>query len=289
MKKNEENYKYLLRLYSQVSDYLADITNKQENLPEVIIAFCVVSEKIFKIRLHNENPVLVYDNCKFKEDDALVTIVKNKELNIETIKIREAINRYKLVFSNEFSDDEMQALIDIYNVRNHFIHGYKSDDYVLSDEENIIKKMGTVWEKISIQAISIFGKNLIKDNKPKKKYSEEELEKVLTEEVKKKIESITQDYDPIEYIHTRNFRVQPPNIQIQDQFSMYNSALNGFIGERCPRCGSYDFSLNMPDLNWPSFPSMYNYNQIFSDLYKCKKCNLELTAKEYEIAKKLKN
>lgn len=87
MKKIEGNYEYLLRLYSQVDDCLADIPSKQENLPEIIIAFCITIEKLFKIRLHGENPVLVYENSKIKENDALITIIKEKELSIETIKI----------------------------------------------------------------------------------------------------------------------------------------------------------------------------------------------------------
>lgn len=210
MKKIEGNYEYLLRLYSQVDDYLADIPSKQENLPEIIVAFCITIEKLFKIRLHGENPVLVYDNTKIKENDALVAIIKEKELSIETIRIAETINRYKLMFENDFSDDEMQVLIDIYNTRNHFIHGYKPDGDLLLDKENIVKKMGTVWEKISIQAVSIFGKDLIKANKPKKKYSEEELEKVLIEEVKKKIQSTGTVYDSLGIAY-RDFSIHSPS------------------------------------------------------------------------------
>ena len=297
MKKIEGNYEYLLRLYSQVDEYLANTPSKQENLPEVIIAFCITVEKLFKIRLHGENPVLVYENSKIKENDALTTIIKEKELNIETIRIGETINRYKLMFENEFSDDEMQVLIDIYNIRNHFIHGYKSDDYFLSDKENIVKKMGTVWEKISTQAVSIFGKDLIKANKPKKKYSEEELEKVLIEEVKKKIQSTGTEYDSLGLVY-KDFIIPSPSAVSHSAVSLginrdyqLPSSVFALSGEQCPRCGSYSFSLdeaNLGVISLASLSSVHNLFGTFSDLYKCKSCNLELTKKEYEIAKKLK-
>lgn len=271
----KKNYQYLLRLYSAVDEYLSNIPAKQENLPEVIVSFCVVTEKIFKIKLHKENPVLVYENIKIKEEDALVAVIKEKELNIETIKIRETISRYKSIFDDEFSDDEMQAMIDIYNARNHFMHGYKSDNEVLSDRENIVKKMGTVWEKISAQAISIFDKDLIKANKPKKKYSEEELEKVLIEEVRKKIEN-------------------PENDDIFSSAVDPSFAFSPFTNnEKCPRCGSYGFStdnLINSDVYLSAVSSVSLLSRYgISDLYKCKRCHLELTKKEYEIAKDIKS
>ena len=267
----KQNYQYILRLYSFVDEYLADIPTNQENLPDVIVSFCTVTEKLFKIKLHKENPVLVYENTKIKEDDALIAVVKGKKLSIETIRIRETIGRYKLMFDGEFSDDELQVLTDIYNLRNHFIHDYMSDEDILSDSENIIKKMGTVWEKISAQAVSVFSKALIKANKPRKKYSEEELEKVLIEEVKKKIESNESEY---------SF----PRFTTDE---IHSSSFNS--NEKCPRCGSYEFSTDgilNSNIFSPTvvFPSIRNV----SDLYKCKICHLELTIKEYEIAKKLK-
>jgi len=271
----KQNYQYLLRLYSAVDEYLSNIPAKQENLPEIIVSFCVVTEKFFKIKLHKENPVLVYENIKIKEDDALIAVIKEKELNIETIKIRETISRYKLIFDDEFSDDEMQVLVDVYNARNHFVHGYKSDNEVLSDKENIVKKMGTVWEKISAQAISIFGKDLIKANKPKKKYSEEELEKVLIEEVRKKIENPENDY------------IFP---YANNEILAYSPFTNNEI---CPRCGSYGFSTDN-SINSDTYlsavsPVSFLSRHGISDLYKCQRCHLELTKKEYEIAKEIKS
>lgn len=278
MKKNEQNYEYLLRLYSSVDEYLSDVSTKQENFPEVVVSFCIVTEKILKIKLHDENPVLVYENIKFKENDALTAVVKKKEPSMDTIKIRDVIDRYKLMFDGEFTDNEVKVLDDIYKIRNHFMHGYKSDDDVLSDKENTVKKMGTVWEKISNQAISIFGKDTIKENKPRKKYSEEELEKVLTEEVKTKIESIKDTYGKIAY--TTDVVCSTP---------IYGNAfILGYAGEKCPRCRSYEFSLDESNSDMFLLTSAYGTNRTFG-LYKCRKCGLELTEKEYEIAKKLKN
>lgn len=279
----KENYQYLLRLYSLVDEYLADIPARQENLPEVIVSFCIVTEKIFKIKLHKKNPVLVYENGKIKDDDALVAVIKGRELSMETIKIRETLCRYNLVFDGEFTDDETQVLIDIYNARNHFLHGYKSDDDILVDKENIVKKMGTVWEKISAQAIFTFGKSLIKANKPKNKYSKTELEKVLIDEVRKKIESYKDNvYDGLFHTPTVAAFTAQNN-------PLFVSSLSE-INEKCPRCGAYGFAIGGQS------PSPFNISTISicqpgssSDLYKCNKCNLELTEKEYEIAKKLKN
>lgn len=277
MKTDDKNYKYLLRLYSLVDECLASASEGQNNLAEVVVAFCIVTEKLFKLRLHGKNPVLVYEGSRLKDDDSLVSVIKEKELSVETIRIRETLNRYKLMFQDEFSDGEMQVLSDIYNARNHFVHGYKSDDDILSDSDNILKKMGTVWSKISVQAVSIFGKDLIKANKPKKKYSEEELEKVLTEEVRTKIKSIKSEYG----MYALN----------NDMYSMsnYMSAF-GLTGEKCPRCGSYEFSLDetSPNMDALLVTRIYSQRINFSDLYKCKKCGLELTKKEYAIAKKLK-
>lgn len=280
MDAKKENYNYLLKLYSFVDEYLSNNPIRQENLPEIVVSFCIVTEKIFKIRLHKKNPILVYDNSKIKENDALIAIIKKKELNIETIKIREVLSRYKLMFNNDFSDDEIQVLIDIYNIRNHFVHGYRSDDVILHDEENIVKKMGTVWEKISIQAQSLFGGKLIKLSKPKNKYSSVELEGVLIEEVRKKIKSCEKEYN------------KHPFARFDASSTSHSSyaGLTELNEEKCPRCGSCGFSKYDNEINSFGFAHSINLYPIkkLYDLYYCKKCNLELTEKEYEIAKKLK-
>lgn len=284
MARKKENYQYLLRLYSLVDEYLSDVSGESD-LPEIVIAFCIVIEKIFKIKLYKENPVLVYENAKIKDSNALISVIKGKELNIDTIKIRESIARYKLMFDGEFSDDEMQVLIDIYNIRNHFVHGFKSDEDILTDRENIVKKMGTVWEKISVMAVATFGKRIIKANEPKKKYSKEELENVLTEEVRKKIESYENKNS--DFLHAGTFAFAHSND--------YSCRPIDFSGEICPRCGACGFSKSDNGVNSLEFIRV-NTNPLSayplspsSNLYVCKKCNLELTEKEYEIAKKLKS
>ena len=276
----KENYNYLLRLYSQVDDYLSSATSERDSLPEIVVAFCIATEKVFKMRLYQENPILVYENSKYKEVDSLVTIIKQKEINIETIKIKETLIRYKLMFENEFSDEEIQVLVDLYNIRNHFLHDYKADDAILSDQENIVTKMGTVWEKISTQAVSLFGKDSIKANKPKKKYSEKELEDVLIQEVKTKIQSKSGLYE---------FSPFSDSNLISNPSYLYSSVYS-VAAEDCPRCGASDFSLDAQDSNIFAATNInvFGLSKTFTDLYKCKKCNLELTKKEYEIAKKIK-
>jgi hypothetical protein len=133
MPTKNKNYKYLIRLYSLVDDYLANHRDQYDNLPEVIISFCIVVERVLKIKLHQKNPVLIFDSSRFRDNNVFITIVKNKELNIETIKASEAISRYKLIFKNKFSDDEIQAILNIYEKRNHLIHSHKSDDIILDE------------------------------------------------------------------------------------------------------------------------------------------------------------
>ena len=133
--------------------------------------------------------------------------------------------------------------------------------------------MGTVWEKISLQAISLFGKSEIKANKPKNKYSKKELEMILIEEVKKKIKKNTYNYDTLS------------NIDDAFAYSPYSPFFNT---EKCPRCGSYGFSIdNASNSDIFSSDAFILSRYGFSDLYKCKKCHLELTKKEFDIVKEI--
>jgi len=268
---NQDNYQYLLKLYSIVNGYLSDTKDNRENLAEIVVSFCTVSEKIFKIKLYDKNPVLVFDIAKLKDCDQLATIVNREELDVETIKSREAIDRFRIIFKNKFSDSEMQALIDMYKVRNCLIHGYKSDNDILSEEDNIIKKMGTVWGKISEEVTLFFGSENIKVSKPAKKYTEKELENVLTEEVRKKIKDSRNLWN--------NFSAT--NLVHASMTKSFNPFM--YAGEQCPRCGAYGFS---SENSLFEMPQVY-INSGISDLYKCKECNLELTKKEFEIAKKI--
>lgn len=274
MRKKISNHKYLLSLYSRVDEFLSDEDVAQHDLPNIIVFFCTVTEKILKIKLYNKNPILVFDGSRVKDDNSISIIALKKEKDIETLRIENIINRFSMVFRNIFTSDELQALRDLYHIRNCFVHGYKTDDKIDFDTEDILKKMGTVWEKITKQAIILFGKDIIKENKPKKKYSEEELEKVLTEEVKKKIQGTKYSFGQYPY-------------EYQDLIS-YST----LIGETCPRCGSNSFSKErgedgLEPFMFTGISRLYSGDGIV-DLYKCKKCHLELTQKEYEIAKKIK-
>lgn len=269
--KHKKDYKYLLHLYSRVDDYLTNNQNNQEELPDIVVSFCTVIEKIIKIKLHKKNPVLIFDNSKMKDSNTLAIIVNKKEKDIETIKIAEILARFKIIFKNIFSDDELQALLDIYYIRNNFIHGYKEDNKILFDEEDVIKKMGTIWDKISKQAIILFGMDSVKKSNPKKKYTEEELEKVLIEEVRTKIKSTQKWYGA--------YGVIPDSTSYQGIYDSYWGT-----SEKCPRCGSYGFLLENSETDVLTRINMFQLGN-FSDLYKCKKCHLELTRKEYEIAK----
>jgi hypothetical protein len=264
------DHKYLIDLYYLVGDYLSSNDSDETELPNVVVSFCVVCEKIFKLMLYRKNPVLIFDNLKIKDDDSLVAITKKINKKIETIKIRDTVNRFKLFFEKKFSEDEMQSILSLYNIRNELIHGYTIDKEVLVDIDDITKKMGTVWKKISEEAISLFGKNEIKFSKPKKKYTESELEKVLTEEVRKKIKS--KEGDPFSIA-----------VQLIPEYS--ETMLGSYARNSCPRCGSYNFSLKK--LGDSLYEGLGLYSGLAS-LYLCSDCNLELTQKEYEIAKKIK-
>jgi len=294
---NIDDYQYLLKLFNLVNEYLSGIKKNEESLSEVIVSFCIVAEKIFKIALYKINPVLVFNNEKLKNESDLISIITNKEENIKTINMSEITSRYKAIFENKLTDDETQVLIDIYNIRNGLVHGYKSDSKIVFDRENIVKKMGTIWEKISMEVISVFGADNIKASKPKKKYTEDELESVLLEEVKKKISRTHGYYKKI---------LLPPNptasnsISFSDQAidvaNSYNESIVKQFGpayggillpsDICPRCGNYSFSSE----NYPvDITTVFNFSKKMASLYKCSICNLELTEKEYEIAKKIKN
>lgn len=289
----KKDYTYLLHLYSRTDGYLAGEKDGQL-LPDIVVSFCIFVERVFKIKLHEKNPILIFDTSKIKETDTLLSIICEKEKNIDTIKIYEVIYRFKVVYKDIFSEDEFQALKDVYSVRNGFVHGYRGDTEFLEDEEDIVKKMGTIWEKISVIATELFGKENIIASHPKKKYSEEELEEVLIEEVKKMLE--TRKVNDV-YGRGRYYLADmslPNSVVDASLLNSYGSAYNlpypdgsvYGIGEECPRCGARGFSKETGNFVRGVYDTMMLDNS--SDLYKCKKCHLELTEKQYEIAKKLK-
>ena len=272
------DHKYTLSLYTKVDEYLADNQQDRDNIADIIVSFCIVIEKTLKLKLYEKNPVLVFDLTRFKNNNSLVAVITKQDVDIETIKIFDVIERFRILHPKIFSDEELQILLDIYFVRNDLVHGYKEDSKILSDIENLIKKMGTIWEKLSGQAIVLFGKDNIKQSIPKKKYTEEELENILVGEVKKKIQPKEDSFGMHGYLHNPYSNID---------FSPYITS--SFSEEKCPRCGLYGFSLDSKQDNLDSFVTVTStIFGVYSNLYKCRKCNLELTKKEYEIAKKIK-
>ncbi len=277
MIKDKPNYKYLLSLYNKVDEFLSNKDIIQKELPDSIVSFSTVVEKILKIKLHTQNPILIFDKCHL-DDNGISIIAMEKEEDIDTSNIQTILDRFQIVFKEIFTPDEIQTLKDIYKIRSSFVHGYKSDDKMNLIAEDIVKKMGKIWGKISDIAISLFGKDSIQEREPKKKYTDDELKQVLREEVKKMIQPS---------IHFNARSIFEPEYH-QDYYKGY-SVEDFMIGEKCPRCGAREFSLGRNE-NGPL--SAYGVSSSFHiggepTLYKCRKCNLELTEKQYEIAKEI--
>jgi hypothetical protein len=291
MAKNKLNHKYLISLYTKVDDFLDKRNIAKEELPDSIVSFCIVAEKVLKIKLHSKNQFLVFEASNITENTIPIIALGGEE-NIPTAKIKDVIGRFGVVFKEIFTPDEFQALKDIYVVRSSFVHGYKSDDQIVFDAENIVSKMGTLWPKISEIAIYLFGKKRIKSGKPRKKYTEKELQEVLEDEVRKMIKPLSTS----SWQSVTGLRFMSESANEFSPISYRTSAVvgAGFIsGDRCPRCGSLSFSLDNSRTDW----SRINLYAIMpgetfdsgSNLYKCKDCHLELTEKQYEIAKKILN
>ncbi len=273
------NHKYLIGIYSRVDEFLSNNTVVHEELPDSIVSFCIVVEKILKIKLYVKNPFLVFDAHLAKDDNSISAIALRKEGTIETLRIKNILNRFKIIFKDTFTPNEIQAIEDIYKVRNCFMHGYKPDDQIDFGAEDVVNKMGTIWEKISNMAILLFGEAVIKNRKPKKKYTEEQLERVLKEEVEKIIAPLGDRGDSISCM----------NIQ-----SVYSPTASFLRGDECPRCAAYTFSLGGYKNDLLSANGQIDFlsagisRDTNPNLYKCRNCNLELTEKQYEIAKKFK-
>lgn len=290
MATDKNNYKYLVSLYSRIGEYLSTEPIDVDTLPEMIVSFCVVTERMLKAKLYRKNPILVFDSSKIKEDSALTAVTLGKEDNIETIKIRQMTERLKLVFKTFLSESELQALVDIYDIRNRLVHGYKPDSKVDYSHDDVLNKMGTIWEKLAPLATTLFGKNTIKRSRPIKKYTEEELESVLIDEVRQKIKSNSHGIGMLD-VTTYDIPNQVWGAQGWDGLNYLRKQ------ETCPRCGSGTFSLeaNGVDSYNPFYEDLVFKNYLHgsrvgsSGLYKCSKCHLELTPKEYAIAKDLKS
>lgn len=280
-----QKHEYLLRMYALVNDYFSEDNIDFNFLPEIVVAFCTVVEKILKIELYEKNPFLVFDQLKLKDDDICSVIAINKEsCNIETIKIENVLTRYNIIFEDEFSEEEINTVLEIYRIRNFFVHGYKIDRELSYDKEDVVKKMGTVWGKIIKIANKIYGEENIRNVVPKKRYSNEELHAVLTREVKEKI--------------SNHERYNIVGVVANTQYSLEDSMLTPFAfdhSNKCPRCDSFGFSLkpnnkSAYDLLSTMTGSVFhvdNLNSSNNQLYRCPHCGLELTKLEFEIAKKI--
>jgi hypothetical protein len=284
---NIEDYKYLNFLYHKVGAFLSG-SDTSGNFNEQVISFCVFTEKVLKIKLYQENPVLIFPSYVFnKEHDALIAIVKGEDKNIETINFGELFRLFQKIFSEVFTDTDIEALEDVYKLRNEFIHGYKTDERINFTEEDILKKMGTLWGKISSLVVDLFGNN-IKEVQVKKLYTDKELEDVIRKEMEKEVQEKIRMGEPLSYgCGTNRFGSGD-----------YSLSLNDLGSERCPRCRKYGFkrvSGSSFDRGGPGLRDVVvrSYfrsrgNGYQDGLFVCSNCGLELTEKEYEIAKRLK-
>jgi len=167
----------------------------------------------------------------------------------------------------------------LYEIRNKLIHSYKEDISIITNEDDVIKKMGAIWEKISSMIVSLFGDDAIKTSIPKKKYLDVELEAALKEEVRKKIDSRS-PYSTIMRFADASISFAPENIKDSYGLSEYSPP-----GEDiCPRCGH----LTLARRN--NYSSYFAHKLTTSgDLYFCRKCNLELTKRELEMAREIRH
>lgn len=280
---NKPRYSFLLRNYSRVNQYLSKKSPNEDEFTDMVISFCVVVEKVFKIKLHRKNPFLVFDPSRFKDRDAFIRIALKKENSIETSKFNEIVIRFKEVFNEVLNEDEEQILLDIYKVRNKLIHSYKPDNKLSIDRNDLLKKMGTVWEKISDITARLFTKEQIEKRTPKKKYTEKELENVLEKEVREMIKPKRRGIRA--HTSTKKYK---SSVFLDDESVFSNSVFDirsspyGIHKKKCPRCGEMTFSKedDFTDVILPSYSESPN-------LYKCGNCDLELTERQYRIAKKL--
>ncbi len=81
-KLDPEKYRYLIDLYHKVDDYLTGNENNEDILPDIVVSFCVVIEKILKIKLYKKNPLLIYDVSKFKDPSKLLAIINKVDKNL---------------------------------------------------------------------------------------------------------------------------------------------------------------------------------------------------------------
>jgi hypothetical protein len=197
-----------------------------------------------------------------------------KETSIETINVHSALTRFGIVFEGFFSGEEVIGIKDIYNIRNIFVHSYLSEEKILADSDELVKKMSFIWQKISKLSKSVLGTKRISVIVPLKTYTELQFNQAIVDELLKKLKQKTNSDSFVTYDVT----TFPTNF-------LFNSIGN----ENCPRCGystfknidGYGSGLIRSDI-WGVVQDQYTN----SDIYRCTHCNLELTSVEYDLYKK---
>ena len=275
MARKKDEYKFILHHYTCVNEYLSSDTQSDDEFPNMVISFCIVVEKILKLYLHKKNPILVFETSSVKDTHSLIAAVLNKDKDLKTPPIDEVIQRFLAVYPKKLSEDGGQAIRDIYKVRNKFVHDYKPDNKLIFNEEDILNKMGLVWDMIADLAIRKFGKEEIKKSIPKRKYTEQELEKVLEEEVEQMIQNNQQNAFPI----TRPLTYPVAGSAFKNGIGALSLTASGDV---CPRCKENSFSRESRSYNLYDYGSRSN-----RQLYKCESCGLEMTDRQYDIAKKI--
>lgn len=292
MARKTKEYDYLLQLYSRVNKYLSDNRPKPEELEEVIVSFCVVVERVLKMKLHAKNPILIFDVSRLKDDETISALALRTDTTIETINIQSTLNRFKILFKKTFSEEEIISIKETYKVRNSLVHSYLSEEKVITDKEDLIKRMSFIWPKISKLTKSVLGKERILSSKPKKSYTELEFKKAIVDELMKKIKQ------PVRSSYSLGV-----GTTFSDGFSVANGLTTPYpsSGTECPRCSSMQFSINNEPFHASGFgiggsanifepilyaSSGYGFGGSTVQIYKCKNCNLELTQNEYELVKK---
>ena len=280
MKKTD--HKYLLSIYNRVDELLSRENLKKEDLPDLIVYFCTVIEKILKIKLYNKNPFLVFELSSIGTENLISRLATKKDVELNTLRVGNVLDRFAMIFKKTLNPSEIETIKEIYKLRNFYIHGYKEDNKIVGlDVEKVVNQMGTIWERINKITVSLFGKENIKNSRPKKTYTEKEFEKAFEDEVGKMITpkrefGLVTAYTTIPLVDRYNLVQRVGNLI--DPITQQPISFN-YFGERCPRCNSSNFSLTGNEL--------YSYVQV-PKLYKCEDCHLELTEKQYEIAKKIK-
>lgn len=295
MKTKEKRYQnFVSSLHSKVDSFLSDEHQDLDEVEEIIVLFCIFTEKTVKTKLYQKNPILCFDlqGPILKDVSLLASITLGKKIDTTTCRkcnFSTILERFEKVFPRIFTNKEITVLKSISKERNEIVHDYFSKNKDLLNAENLVKKMSEVWPKVSGQGRVVFGKDVIKMGKtPKKLYSQEELDAILESEVEVKL---NQGFLPLSNTlrevsfasHDDSFvSVSGSDEHLKQNYMSVSYALN----EECPRCGRNSFSQKFITSAWSSADfTKRKYGD--SDFYECGFCGLELTKTEYEIAKKL--